>query len=320
MTLDDRTPGRLFPIALCRSSSAWVYRWALMESSGSLNSGNRDTCMSKNAINFLSQGESGCFHCMLKDFLSGWKCRHTFTMDIILVNKCCKLKPLHQQTFRYFKITDDLVIGSYYSDSNFWGLCYTINSRWSQQHKVLEKIRRPDKMEIEFFVNVTDRNTNASMDTITLPKYNYPSTVAIQLGLHHNDVSLSPHRNGVELLGGKNYQITLKQMAVEECKYNYSLQEFGCVPFSVDYPHNDSICRMNDFNLSRITIQCEQLLKKYNQPCDFVGYKINVKEKPVFIEKTLVLPNSSWKETLDLKQKGYDCTDAAVFTRRVWSY
>ncbi|GFR30134.1 uncharacterized protein TNCT_445111 [Trichonephila clavata] len=114
--------------------------------------------------------------------------------------------------------TDDLVIGSYYSDSNFWGVCYTINSRWSQQHKVLEKIRRSDKMEIEFFINVTDRNTNASMDTIKLPKYNYPSSVAIQLGLHHNDVSLSPHRNGVELLGGKNYQITLKQVCSDSLK------------------------------------------------------------------------------------------------------
>ncbi|GFW49584.1 uncharacterized protein TNCV_2843651 [Trichonephila clavipes] len=126
---------------------------------------------------------------------------------------------------------------------------------------------------------MTDRNKNVSMDTITLPKYNYPSSVAIQLGLHHNDASLSPHRNGVELLGGKQYQLTLKQekkhllpfpyqtnctdykkawaerggvgplnaiMAVEECKYNYSLQEFGCVPFSVDYPHNDSICKLPD--------------------------------------------------------------------------
>ncbi|GFS55058.1 uncharacterized protein TNIN_147631 [Trichonephila inaurata madagascariensis] len=174
---------------------------------------------------------------------------------------------------------DDLLIGSYYSDSNFFGVCYTINSRWSQPDKVLEKIKRSDKIEIEFFVNITDRNTNVSMDTITLPKYNYPSSVVIQLGLHHNDASLSPHRNGVELLGGKEYQITLKQekkhllpspyqtnctdykttwrdrggvgplnaiMAVEECKYNQSLEEFGCVPFSVDYPHNDSICKLPD--------------------------------------------------------------------------
>ncbi|GFY60943.1 uncharacterized protein TNIN_306091 [Trichonephila inaurata madagascariensis] len=114
--------------------------------------------------------------------------------------------------------TDDLLIGSYYSDSNFFGVCYTINSRWSQPDKVLEKIRRSDKIEIEFFVNITDRNTNISMDTITLPKYNYPSSVAIQLGLHHNDASLSPHRNGVELLGGKKYQLTLKQVRADSLK------------------------------------------------------------------------------------------------------
>ncbi|GFQ84415.1 uncharacterized protein TNCT_723591 [Trichonephila clavata] len=40
--------------------------------------------------------------------------------------------------------TDDLLIGSYYSDSNFFGVCYTINSRWSQPDKVLEKIKRSD--------------------------------------------------------------------------------------------------------------------------------------------------------------------------------
>ncbi|GFY68049.1 hypothetical protein TNIN_381591, partial [Trichonephila inaurata madagascariensis] len=73
-------------------------------------------------------------------------------------------------------------------------------------------------IEIEFFVNITDRDTNVSMDTITLPKYNYPSSVAIQLGLHHNDASLSPHRNGVELLGGKQYQLTLKQVRSNSLK------------------------------------------------------------------------------------------------------
>ncbi|GFU45076.1 uncharacterized protein NPIL_25391 [Nephila pilipes] len=213
--------------------------------------------------------------------------------------------------------TDDILIGSYYSDSNFFGVCYTINSRWLRPNKTIEKIRRSDKIEIEFYVNMTDRNKNVSEDTIVMPKYNYPSSLAIQLGLHNNDASLSPHRNGVELLGGKRYQITLKQMAVEECKYNHSLEKYGCVPFSVDYPHNDTICKMNDYlNMSQITIQCEGLLKRFNQPCDFTSYKINLEEKPLFIEKTLVIPNTSLIENLYLKQKGHSCFDSAIFKRR----
>ncbi|GFT32317.1 hypothetical protein TNCV_4483561 [Trichonephila clavipes] len=41
MTHDNRIPGRLFLIALCGLSRIWVYHWALMEMSSSLNSSNR---------------------------------------------------------------------------------------------------------------------------------------------------------------------------------------------------------------------------------------------------------------------------------------
>ncbi|GFR31110.1 hypothetical protein TNCT_333171 [Trichonephila clavata] len=37
MTPDDSILGGLFLIALCSLSSVWVYRWAWMETSGSLN-------------------------------------------------------------------------------------------------------------------------------------------------------------------------------------------------------------------------------------------------------------------------------------------
>ncbi|GFQ96734.1 uncharacterized protein TNCT_704201 [Trichonephila clavata] len=174
-------------------------------------------------------------------------------------------------------IIDDAVIGSYYSDFDFFGICYTINSKWKHPNKTLEKIRRSDKIEIEFYVDLDDRHLNVSMDTIVRPKFNYPSLVVTQLGLHNNLVSLSPYQNGVELLGGKKYEITVKQeekhllpapyqtnctdymtmwkdrggfgpldqiMTMEECRHNLSLEKFGCVPFTVDYPHNNSVCKM----------------------------------------------------------------------------
>ncbi|GFY44100.1 uncharacterized protein TNIN_368851, partial [Trichonephila inaurata madagascariensis] len=66
-------------------------------------------------------------------------------------------------------------------------------------------------IEIEFYVDTDDRHLNVSLDTVVLPKFNYPSIVVTQLGLHHNYASLNPYKNGVELLGGKQYEITLKQ-------------------------------------------------------------------------------------------------------------
>ncbi|GFQ77596.1 uncharacterized protein TNCT_285411 [Trichonephila clavata] len=156
-------------------------------------------------------------------------------------------------------------------------------------------------IEIEFYVDMNDRHVNVSMDTVVRPKFNYPSFVVTQLGLHNNYVSLSPYQNGVELLGGKQYEITLKQMAMEECKYNLSLQEFGCIPFKVDYPHNDSVCKVCEycFNMTSVESRCAKLLENYNQPCDYLSYDIKMKEKYVLIRK-----------------KVYTCVKAAILTRR----
>ncbi|GFS58216.1 hypothetical protein TNIN_402091 [Trichonephila inaurata madagascariensis] len=53
MTPDDSILGRLFLIALCSISSDWVYRWAWMETSGSLNSKNRGPCIYSRTSHFL---------------------------------------------------------------------------------------------------------------------------------------------------------------------------------------------------------------------------------------------------------------------------
>ncbi|GFU45078.1 uncharacterized protein NPIL_25401 [Nephila pilipes] len=272
---------------------------------------------------------------------------------------------------------DDVLIGSHYSDSDFFGICYTMNSRWTQPNITVEEIKRSDKIEIEFYVDLDDRHLNVSMDTVVRPKYNYPSLVVMQLGLHNNYASLSPYQNGVELLGGKQYEINLKKevkhllpapyqtnctdyitmwkhrggvgplnpiMAMEECKYNFSLQEYGCVPFTVDYPHNDSVCKVCDecFNMTYIESLCEKLLGKYNQPCEYISYSMKMEEKYILIRKQMASTNvpyvnryiailnegavherrtSPWRLNLQLmtiryKSNRHNCIKTAVFTRR----
>ncbi|GFY57395.1 uncharacterized protein TNIN_158801 [Trichonephila inaurata madagascariensis] len=197
---------------------------------------------------------------------------------------------------------EDAIVGSYYSDSDFFGICYTINSKWKQPNKALEKIKRSDKIEIEFYVDLNDRHMNASLDTVVRPKFNYPSFVVTQLGLHNNFVSLNPYQNGVEFQGGKQYEITLKQMAMEECKYNLSLEDFGCIPFTVDYPHKDSICRVCEdcYNMTYVESRCEKLLGKYNQPCECQTIHVDILFNDFEITTTTYKPKLESLELLSI--------------------
>ena len=36
------------------------------------------------------------------------------------------------------------------------------------------------------------------------------------------------------------------QMVIQECKLNASLVSLGCVPISIDYPHNETLCKLCD--------------------------------------------------------------------------
>ncbi|XP_071038513.1 uncharacterized protein [Parasteatoda tepidariorum] len=73
-------------------------------------------------------------------------------------------------------------------------------------------------------------------------------------------------------------------MVIEECKFNQSIEELGCVPFTVDYPHNDTLCRFckDCLNQTRIGENCTDLLRKYNQPCENIQYSMNTEEKIVY--------------------------------------
>ncbi|XP_035223279.1 uncharacterized protein LOC118196028, partial [Stegodyphus dumicola] len=171
---------------------------------------------------------------------------------------------------------DDVVLASYFSDNYMFSFCYTINTLWSQPKKKIMKIKKSERIELEFYVDISDRDKNAEPDKIQYPKYVYPSSSSIQLAIHSPYVTGSPYSSGMGFLGGKRYQIKLKQeekhllpppyqtnctdyvspwlarngtgslnqiMVIEECKYNLSLAEMGCVPFTVDYPHNTTVCR-----------------------------------------------------------------------------
>ncbi|GFX01381.1 uncharacterized protein TNCV_4736221 [Trichonephila clavipes] len=95
-------------------------------------------------------------------------------------------------------------------------------------------------------------------------------------------------------------------MVIQECKRNATAKELGCVPFHIDYPHNETICRYCDNcpNITRIGDNCTTLLRYYNQPCDFLSYHMEVEEKLVSIEKRLESNFMRWTESLYFKEKG----------------
>ncbi|GFW49624.1 uncharacterized protein TNCV_2844051 [Trichonephila clavipes] len=98
-------------------------------------------------------------------------------------------------------------------------LPYFLEERISKNNPTISIVRVFVKMvilgiEIEFYVDLDDRHKNVSMDTVVKPLFNYPSFVVTQLGLHNNYASMSPYQNGVELQGGKQYEITLKLVSM----------------------------------------------------------------------------------------------------------
>ncbi|XP_054710423.1 uncharacterized protein LOC129220107 [Uloborus diversus] len=169
---------------------------------------------------------------------------------------------------------DDVVIGSYYSEYFMPNLCYTINSLWSNPNKKISKIQKSDRIKMEIYTDLIDRLPDPPLDLVQKPKYNYPSNPMVQIGVHSPYTTASPYLYGQSFSGGKKYEIKLKQdekhllpapyqtnctdympewrkrngvaplnqiMAIQECKLNSSLKAFGCVPITVDFPHNKTI-------------------------------------------------------------------------------
>ncbi|XP_035225009.1 uncharacterized protein LOC118197589, partial [Stegodyphus dumicola] len=234
---------------------------------------------------------------------------------------------------------DNVIYGSYYSDSKILNFCFTLNSLWSDPTRKIQKIKKSEKIEMEFYMDISNRDTDAPPDLPQRPKYNYPGSPAVQLAIHSPYLTVNPFVSGQGFLAGKRYQIKVKQdekhllpppyqtnctdymplwlarggvgplnqiMVIEECKLNATIEEMGCVPFSVDYPHNETVCRYAETypNMSRIGEICTELLQYYNQPCDFITYDMQIEEKLVYVEKVLESRMMRVKESLTFKEKG----------------
>ncbi|KAF8787022.1 hypothetical protein HNY73_008660 [Argiope bruennichi] len=168
--------------------------------------------------------------------------------------------------------TEHALVGSYYSSANAPSICYTINSLWSQPNLKIQKIKKSEKIVLQFYVDISFRNRHASLDEIQHPTFSSFSSSTVQMAIHSPYVYGSPYIAGVGFLGGKNYRVKIKEsekhllpppyqtnctdympewrarggvgplnqiMVIQECKLNETLRQLGCVPITVDYPHDE---------------------------------------------------------------------------------
>ncbi|GFY55097.1 uncharacterized protein TNIN_346221 [Trichonephila inaurata madagascariensis] len=229
---------------------------------------------------------------------------------------------------------DNAIIGSYYSDGNSPSFCFTMNTLWSRPNVEIQKIKKSETIEMEFFIDSVYSGGNPPLDEVQSVRFNSLSSPTVQMAIHSPYIAASPYISGMGFLGGKDYKVKIKAdekhllpppyqtnctdympewkarggvgplnqiMVIQECKRNATAKELGCVPFHIDYPHNETICRYCDNcpNITRIGDNCTSLLRYYNQPCDFLSYHMEVEEKLVSIERRL-----------------YNCTFERVLTRR----
>ncbi|GIX91796.1 uncharacterized protein CDAR_5201 [Caerostris darwini] len=246
--------------------------------------------------------------------------------------------------------TEDAVMGSYFSSANIFNFCFTINSLWSQPDKEILKIRKSEKIEMEFYVDISDGEKNIEdKTTLQMPKYSYPSAPSVQLVTHSPFLTASPFITGHEFLAGKDYKIKLKQeeshllpppyqtnctnymaewlarrgeaplnerMVVEECKFKNSMKEMKCVPFSIDYPHNETVCKYcKKCSNQQLVEKCTMLQQIYNQPCDFFTYTMDVEEKLIYFEQRVVAKSIGLDEKIVEKIKGHNCTSEKIWSK-----
>ncbi|GFS80442.1 uncharacterized protein NPIL_122091 [Nephila pilipes] len=250
---------------------------------------------------------------------------------------------IHRSNLGLYSI-DNAVIGSYYSDGNWPSFCFTINTLWSRPDTEIQKIKKSEKIQIEFFIDTGTTYTggNEPLDEVKSPRFNFMSPPEVLMAIHSPYIVASPYITGERFLGGRNYRVKIKAdekhllpspyqtncteylpqwkargrvgplnpiMAVQECRLNATLEKLGCIPNYVDYPHNKTICKSlyNNQNITHIGENCTDLQMYYNQPCNFLVYLMKNEAKLVPIQKGL---NGYSLETQ------YNCTSELRFTRR----
>ncbi|GBM35935.1 hypothetical protein AVEN_31389-1 [Araneus ventricosus] len=103
------------------------------------------------------------------------------------------------------------IVGSFYSTGNAPSVCYTINTLWSQPHLEIQKIKKSEKIVMQFFIDTSFRNHNAPVDLIQHPAFSTFSSSSVQMAIHSPYISGSPYVAGVGFLGGKNYKVKVKE-------------------------------------------------------------------------------------------------------------
>ncbi|GFR05188.1 uncharacterized protein TNCT_564361 [Trichonephila clavata] len=170
------------------------------------------------------------------------------------------------------------IMGSFYTKEELPQYCYTLYSLWGQPNKVRERFPKGSIMRLHFFLNASLRSAPGE-DDVFRPKHNIPSTPAVQIAVHSPYYLPSPYLDGANYLGGRAYEIRLTMGAVEECRMNLFYEGMGCVPLTVDYPHQYPICKGCPEDTCKFPINtdnCTLLAEHYNQPCKCSTIDIDV--------------------------------------------
>ncbi|GFT65772.1 uncharacterized protein NPIL_106832 [Nephila pilipes] len=237
------------------------------------------------------------------------------------------------------------VMGSFYTKEELPQYCYTLYSLWGQPNKTRESFPKGSIMRLHFFLNASLR-PGPEEDGIYRPSRNIPSTPSIQIAVHSPYYLPSPYLEGSNFLGGRAYEMRLtmsekfllpapyvtnctnylatwekrggkspiNQMGVvEECRMKRFYEGMGCVPLTVDYPHQYPICKTCpegkcDYSIN--TDNCTLLADHYNQPCRSLSYTATKEQKVISYYQEVDMPfitKSKKKEGARWRIPHYDC-------------
>ncbi|GFQ85750.1 uncharacterized protein TNCT_358871 [Trichonephila clavata] len=245
------------------------------------------------------------------------------------------------------------IMGSFYTKEELPQYCYTLYSLWGQPNKERERFPKGAIMRLHFFLNASLRSAPGE-DDIFRPKHNIPSTPAVQIAVHSPYYLPSPYLDGANYLGGRSYEIRLSmsekhllpapyqtnctnyfetwlkrggkapinQMGVvEECRMNQFYEGMGCVPLTVDYPHQYTVCRSCPEGTCKYEINtdnCTLLAEHYNQPCDSLSYTAIKEQKVISYFQEIEIPfinEPKKKEGARWRLAHHDCEGHMFWSR-----